>query len=348
MSTIFRSKPIPGSSTPKPIDLYGAEMTAVIVLADSTLVADSAWISYIKEIAKDTKSVGLRTRVFPITFGTSVLKKLALTVQALRWDRWRGTLGQREQKLARELTYEFCRMLRYSLRDFGKSVGKPGKNFGAYLRKIQIFLSHSKSDKDGEKIAHLIRDRIHKQHGSLASFLDVKDIPVGMRFSRVLLEQIRSSAMVAIHTDTYSSREWCRREIIEAKINDMPLVVVTAINDLDTRGFPYMGNVPIIQIEPRNAGRLDFVIGCLLDEMLKDFLWRLRMNLVCGAPVSGVSFISRPPELISLTRFPSNTPAPVSKLVYPDPPISSREKKLFEKISPHIRLYSFNEWVALV
>jgi hypothetical protein len=56
--------------------------------------------------------------------------------------------------------------------------------------------------------------------------------------------------MVAIHTDSYSSREWCRREIIEAKRWNVPLVVANGISNLDERGFPYMGNVPVVRLEP--------------------------------------------------------------------------------------------------
>jgi hypothetical protein len=56
----------------------------------------------------------------------------------------------------------------------------------------------------------------------------VHDIPAGLRFHKVLLQQVRVSAMVAIHADSYSSREWCRREIIEAKRWNVPLVVANA------------------------------------------------------------------------------------------------------------------------
>ncbi len=86
---------------------------------------------------------------------------------------------------------------------------------------MSIFLSHSKHDGDGERIAQAIRHSLHQSHG-LASFFDVYDIPAGLRFQQVLLQQVRVSAMVAIHTDTYSSREWCRREVIEAKRWNVP------------------------------------------------------------------------------------------------------------------------------
>lgn len=117
---------------------------------------------------------------------------------------------------------------------------------------MQIFLSHSKHDNNGVQIAKAIRTHLHNGHG-LASFFDVHDIPAGLRFQVVLLQQVRVSAMVAIHTDSYSSREWCRREVIEAKRWNVPLVVANSISDLDERGFPYMGNVPVVRLEPMGS-----------------------------------------------------------------------------------------------
>ncbi|WP_204306774.1 toll/interleukin-1 receptor domain-containing protein, partial [Klebsiella pneumoniae] len=78
------------------------------------------------------------------------------------------------------------------------------------------------------------------QGDGLATFFDVHDIPTGVRFDRAILLQVRVSAVVAVHTDSYSSREWCRREIIEAKRWNVPLVVANCIADADERGFPYM------------------------------------------------------------------------------------------------------------
>ena len=133
----------------------------------------------------------------------------------MRWDRWTSSFEEQKRQLIGELTYEFCRMLRHYLEHL-KHPAEEEAALEAYLKKVQIFLSLSKHDRDGERIAYQIRDRLHAGHG-LSSFFDVHDIPAGLRFHKVLLQQVRVSAMVAIHTDSYSSREWCRREIIEAK-----------------------------------------------------------------------------------------------------------------------------------
>jgi TIR domain len=345
LSVIFRSAAAPGSTTPLPIDLNDAETTAVVVLGESTLVRDGEWVRYVRDLVDRTEASGMGSRVFPVTLERSALA-IGLEEQALRWDNWTGTAIELRQRLIRELTYEFCRMLRHYLEHL-KRPAEEEEALKAYLRKVQIFLSHSKHDDDGVRIAYAIRDRLHAGHG-LASFFDVHDIPAGLRFHKVLLQQVRVSAVVAIHTDSYSSREWCRREIIEAKRSNVPLVVANSISELDERGFPYMGNVPVVRLDPRGADRIDFLIGRLLDEVLKDFLWRCRVELTRPAADPNVVFMPRPPELISLAALPSAADVPEPVLVYPDPPLSTEEARLFEEVAPRVQLQSLTEWLAVV
>jgi hypothetical protein len=152
--------------------------------------------------------------------------------------------------------------------------------------------------------------------------------------------------MVAIYTDSYSSREWCRREVIEAKRWNVPLVVANCICGQDERSFPYMGNVPVIRLDPNGADRIDLVIGRLLDEVLKDFLWRCRLELVRDSADPSVTFIPRPPELISLAGLRSLEEVPDPMIVYPDPPLGAEEEKLFEEVAPKVRLRSMTAWLA--
>lgn len=344
LSVIYRFAAAPGSTAPLPIDLAEAETTAVVVLADTNLAADLVWTKYIQELVERTEMAGLGTRVFPVAIDAGVLGKLGVEEQALRWDQWGGSLDELRQRLTAELTYEFCRMLRHYLEQL-KHPAEDVVALEAYLKKVQIFLSHSKHDENGERIAHAIRDRLHSGHG-LASFFDVHDIPAGLRFQKVLFQQVRVSAMVAIHTDSYSSREWCRREVIEAKRWNVPLVVANSISDLDERGFPYMGNVPVVRLEPHGTERIDLVIGHLLDEILKDFLWRCRVEIAREAVGSGVVFVPRPPELISLAALPSAADLPEPVIVYPDPPLSAEEERLFAEVAPRVQLRSLTEWLA--
>lgn len=346
LSVMYRYVVAPESDQPLPINLADSDTAAIVVLVDNNLVDDAAWADYVRELCTRTEAAGLGTRVFPIEINNGVLARLGTNEQAFLWARWEGELAERGRRLTAALTYEFCRLLRHYLEHLTRPEVEE-EALEAYLKKVQIFLSHSKHDKHGEEIARRFRRRLYDTPG-MDSFFDVNDIPAGLRFQKVLLHKVRVSAMVAIHTDSYSSREWCRKEIIEAKRWHVPLVVANSISDIDERGFPYMGNVPMVRLEPEGADRLDFVIARLLDEVLKNFLWRCRIELEqTGKNIDPtVIFLPRPPELISLASLPSEADLPNPVIVYPDPPLSAEEEQLFAEISPRVQLRSLMEWKA--
>lgn len=344
LSVIFRSAHPPSANAPLEIDLDEAHTTAVVILADPILADDENWVHYLRALGERTEAAGLHVRMFPVSMDHSVLARLGMAEQAIRWDQWDGATDELRIRLICELTYEFCRMLRHYLEHLRHPEEEEDALEG-YLRKVQIFLSHSKHDDNGERLALLVRERLYAGHG-LSSFFDVHDIPAGLRFHKVLLQQVRVSAMVAIHTDTYSSREWCRREIIEAKRHNVPLVVVNSINNMDERGFPYMGNVPVVRMDPSGVDRINFVIDRLMDEVLKDFLWRCRVAISSAKSDPAVVFIPRPPELITLASLPSEADLPNPIIVYPDPPLSKEEERLFAQIAPRVQLRSLTEWLS--
>ncbi|MGO3928376.1 toll/interleukin-1 receptor domain-containing protein [Rhodopseudomonas pseudopalustris] len=344
ISVLFRFQDAPGATEPLPVDLAQSETTATVVLVDGNFAADTKWLAYLNHLKHDADAGGLGTRLFPVAIEPGSLNSLGLTEQAFRWDTWTGAFEDRLQRLTGELTYGLCRMLRHYLEHLRRpTVGD--EELEAYLRPVRIFLSHSKHDPHGEAIARSIRDNLHNGNG-LAGFFDVHDIPAGLHFDAVLLHRVRTSAMVAIHTDSYSSREWCRREIIEAKRNNVPLVVANCINDSDERGFPYMGNVPIVRMDPVTINRIDCVVRRLLDEVLKDFLWKCQVELINNPANTQLIFIPRPPELVCLSSLPDRSANPEPIIVYPDPPLSAEEERLFADVAPHVQLRSLMEWTA--
>ena len=353
LNVFFRSSPAPGSGAPLEIDLKEAETTAVVVLAESALAGDSAWRRYVDGLVGAANARGLGSRVFPVTVEEAD-PGVRFDIQALRWDQWEGGDSEREQRLMRELSHEFSRMLRHYLEHL-KHPGEDNKALERYLEKVQVFLSHSKHDDDGERIAQEIRQWLHQSSG-LSSFFDVLDIPAGVPFQDVLDRQVKRSALLAVHTDSYSSREWCRREIILAKQRNVPMIVVNSMRDVDERGFPYMGNVPIVRMDRGETGRVEVVIGHLLDEVFKDFLWRCRIELT-GEVRRELFFMPRSPELISLAgtgllsfadpdeSVPERTDLADPTIVYPDPPLGAEEAQLFESIAPGVRLLNLAQWL---
>jgi hypothetical protein len=345
---LYRSTPAPSSDLPLDVDFEEAETTAVVLLIDRHWANDPAWVDWSNALASRAEQSGLRAVVFPVAIDRNFLK-LGLKEQAVRYDQWsRLKRPERVRRLISTLSYQFCRMLRLYLERLKRPQDEE-EVLQQYLRKVEIFLSHSKHDDHGEPIATLIREHLFKgEGGTLATFFDVHEITAGVPFDKVLLHKLKVSAVVAIHTDSYSSREWCRCEIIEAKRWSVPLVVANSINNLDERGFPYMGNVPLVRLDPkRPAARIDYVVGVLLDEVLKDFLWRCRVEFFRSVADPGTVFLPRPPELIVLARLREDVPDK-GLLVYPDPPLGDEEKRLFDVVSPSVRLRSMTQWLSEV
>lgn len=341
LSVIYRFQPLENTNVPLDIDFDGSNVTAIVMLIDNNWVADEAFVQWGKSLMDSTDQFGLGARVFPVIFNDAAIG-LNMAEQAIRWDRWKEE-KDRESMLIQTLTYQLCRMLRVYL----ESLDRPNteeESLQQYLCKVEIFLSHSKHDEFGERIAREIRKKLFLGDG-LESFFDVHDIPAGLRFDQVILIKLKTCAVVAIHTDSYSSREWCRREIIEAKRWSVPLVVVDCIDNTDERSFPYMGNVPLVRMDPRKSDRIDYVVKTLLDEVLKDFLWKCRIKISKKFVESNVKFLPRPPELISLINSPVSA-GDAAVFIYPDPPISDEEKQLFVDVAPNVKLSCLTEWIA--
>ncbi len=338
VSVLERSEPVPRALTPLPIDWKDAAFTAVVALVESTLIDDRAWVEYVRGIAQNADKMGIASGFFPVTMDNRGTE-LRVVQQALRWNMWDAGNTYRARRLKSDLTHEFCRMLRQRLRSTG--TGKAALK--GYLEKIRIFISHSKHDVDGDSVSRSIRDWIH-DHSTLDSFLDVYDIPPGRSFEDVLLHEIGAGAVVVVHTDSYSSREWCRREVIEAKRIMVPMVVVDCVQDIDPRGLAYLGNVPIVRMEPGRTNRIATVISCLLDEVFRTWLWCYRVEPY-RADSPKVLFTTRPPELIALAAMPHGDEDSAPAIVYPEPLLSADEERLFREIAPAVHVQTLTDWL---
>lgn len=114
-----------------------------------------------------------------------------------------------------------------------------------------------------------------------------------------------------------------------------------------------MGNVPVVRLgyDPTDVSRIDIVISRLLDEVLKDFLWRCQTHEIKKQLPRKAFLIPRPPELISLSSIPqggeqAEVDSKETILIYPDPPLSTEEERLINRVSPNVQLRSLAEWKA--
>ena len=336
LSVLNRSESAPGTLTPLSVDWDESDVTAAVVLVDAALARDPAWQTYVKELRRHAAADEFHNRLFPVQMETDH-HLISQEEQALRWDQWTGSDEEKQERLVRDLTHEFIRMLRHHL-DTLKQPDATKRRLEKNLEKFPVFISHTKQDDDGTIIAGDIRDWIHKNSG-LSSFFDFHDIPPGMSFKKVLLHSVATNAVLVVHTDAYSSRVWCRREVIEAKRHQVPMVVVDCLCSTDPRSIPYMGNVPIVRMNPKKRDRIGVVVGRLLDEAFRDLLWRCRVEPFRAARPD-VAFVSRPPELISLAL-----PRGQIRIVYPDPAMGADDALLFSAIAPNVNTHSLTEWL---
>lgn len=332
-----------GAPAPFTVNWRAGCPIAVVAMIDLSFAENAEWVAHLRELGQRALKQGTRVHLLPVVMESSVsLNELALDQQALRWDKWDSTNESCEQRLIRELAYEFARILRDHLHTFCEPNGdQPG--LGYRLEKIQTFLSHTKQDGDGREISEAIRRWLY-QNSALSSFLDIYDIPVGSSFSDVINHNIGKSIFLAILTDHYSSREWCRREVIEAKRKGVPMIVVDCLRIGDERAFPYLGNVPVVRMDPVTKDRIPEVVGRLLDEILVDFLWRCRVRMLPEPPANTV-FMTRPPELLSLAYL-AIEPGMREVVVYPDPPLGQEEMDVFSSTWGDLRIQTLTQWLA--
>jgi hypothetical protein len=351
LSVINRSAPAPGGAVPLPVDVREAATTAIVALLDENVKKDQEWIGYLEDFAERTEQAGLTARLFPVAMDSTAydIGGKVGGINFIRWNNWFGDpVADRHRKLVFQLTYQFARMLRSYLAHLEHPEKATENELEEFIKPVRVFLSHSKHDnnegkvKYGEEIAKAIRTSISADT-DLESFFDVLNIPPGLPFAEVLRLYVRISAVVAIHTDSYSSREWCRREILEAKRHNVPLVVANCMIDFEERGFPYMGNVPVVRMEHDATHRIGVVIARLLDEVMKDYLWRCRAKLANAG--KDVTFLPRPPELISLSELARNR-QDQGTIVYPDPPLGVEEAELFAALGKGFQLLSYTQWLA--
>jgi hypothetical protein len=131
--------------------------------------------------------------------------------------------------IARRIVVEICRYLR-------------GHERGTQLP-VEIFLSHAKQDISEGGVFNDVRLHLDATQ-PVSGWIDSGRIQPGKDFAAAIEQGIRDTAVLALVIDHYSSRPWCRREVLYAKKHRWPFVVVNALTGVDIRAFPYRAHGP--------------------------------------------------------------------------------------------------------
>lgn len=303
------------AAVPVPIVFGTALHTAVFVLVDDEFAADTKWRAYGDDLVA---AAGASDRVIPVALtATSNLPPGLAALQAIRLEGFEPPADQTE--LLNRAMHDLCQML-------DPDAGK-----------VKVFLSHAK--RDGLEITTEVRRHLRESAG-MAEFFDAMDIPDGVGFAECMKGNAGSlPVLLAVHTDSYSSREWCRLEVLEAKKRRVPIVVLTAVHGREARSFPYMGNVPVVRWT--DSASLPDLVGVLLGEVLRDRYFPLRVKAICAQMglTEEEHVFAYPPELLTVLTHRSEVLADggkVGRYLYPDPPLGTEEIFLLLTLDPEV------------
>jgi hypothetical protein len=202
---------------------------------------------------------------------------------------------------------------------------------------VTIFLSHAKSDldrKNHDDPVRKTRDVLNEL--PVEQWYDVQQIAPGQGFADAIGAGIRDcSIMLAFQTDHYSSRPWCRREVLEAKQYGAHLLVVDALQSGEARSFPYGGNVPTLRWSFSDDSRLDAqrVIDRAVLEALR---FKYNRALLNTKAEPGETVLPTAPEALTLANECGDGDN-AKTFLYPDPPLGREELQVLQRLRPQAR-----------
>lgn len=322
-----------GASTPIAIPFEESDHNAVVLLADDELFEDDSWQPYISGLLA-SQETDENIRIFPVAlsdYAFSIHEELSKK-QFINLSGFikAGQLGNAIAELKSRLLHDLCRML-YNIEQITEV------NEQRIHPPVTLFISHAKVD--GEKLAEQFRDYINSEL-KLKTFFDVNDIADADVFGEAICNNVSNSAVVVFLSDKYSTREWCLIEVIVAKRNKSPLVVVNNLENGEKRSFPYLGNVPTIRYRENCFPQ---IIDLALYQALNNLYFRQKLakeiELYKLDDHYTTYSIQNTPELftyIDIKRLQQEQPDRKVLVVYPDPPLGLEELKILNDFDDKI------------
>jgi len=302
---------------PEPAVATEADRVLVVLLADDHLAVAASkrtksgrtWGEYATKLREITEAAGHRFMPVQLTESAWPIDKRLDDTNFLRAWAIEG-VEERHKFIARRLVHLLIRRLR-------------ARTENEDAPPVTIFLSHTKMDLEHEPrvvktlLAHLTATQPEK------TWFDSGDISTGSRFAHEIEKGVKDSALLVIVTDSYSSRSWCRKEVLFAKHHQRPVVIVDAVQERETRRFPYSGNTPVIRWKAQDA---QGVVDLLLREVLRHAYAEESLK---QRKREGDVVLPAGPELVTIVHHRKDKDQPV--VLYPDPPLGPEELEVLER-----------------
>lgn len=306
-----------------------SKKAVIVIFAGKNLVADDNWVEYIQ----DTPS-SYDINIVPIA-----LDDTAFNIKGSLKDKNWIRAYEFDPKYFNDFIFisVIHEIYRYSLNNSLKEI-TVGKD-----KALKLFLSHAKDGRNGLKLAKALKKFI--DNSMMDNFFDATDIAPGYKFDQEILKHLKNSSIVAIHSDSYSSRYWCQREILSAKEHNCPVIAVDCIEEFEDRRFPFASNVPCVYVhfdgEPNEKDILCILSTTLL-ETVRFFYSRLLLLQLkeIGWIDPDAIILSRPPEVSDINKLFFNDGNSIvckyKSIVYPEPPLYSEEMEFLIKLGIRI------------
>lgn len=205
------------------------------------------------------------------------------------------------------------------------------------LKKLKIFISHSKKDKNkiGQNYAIEFRDYIRSKT-KFDSFFDANDILDGLDFESQIRNNVigEQSLLVILNSNTYSEREWCQKEVLFAKSQKIPTIAVSILDGEVKRCFPYISNIPYIRFNENWDDVLILILRTALDQYFQEQYLAALLEELKEPEKSTFQVLPFSPEAYSYVYDEL-----ASNIIYPEPPLTKNELDVLIKIASKEKLF---------
>ena len=302
-----------------------------VELSRAVKQSGSAWLHYMGDLVSAQERDLAHVRLFPMRIGdlpSGPLAELLANNQYLAEADRNAAVNEPLPELRR--------------RDLAQGIAQwvtPEPN-----ERLRIFISHTKwQGTPQESVGDLINAvRQVLESGRIATFFDARELQPGANWNQALRESAASSALLAVRTDLYATREWCQREMLMAKVHGMSVVVLEALTEGETRGSFLMDHTPRIPVHRLPGGGWETAailraVNLLADAWLYRVLWLRQRELAQGSQLRNYWWAPQAPEPCTLAAWmpdlkAASHPGGDVRILHPDPPLASDELMVLQQI----------------
>lgn len=334
-------RPIPGVAAPLPHDLALPQYSVLVPLIGREMTRaveqeNSPWRTYIEQLVETESGDPRSFFIIPCRLSADAdsetcLGRLLGAYQAIGEP---GLHSERESKNSAR-----CRDLTQGITQFLS---------GSDFPRITVFVSHTKRHQSGQEkdelsLLDVVRETIHDTR--LQEYFDASDLQPGTDWDEELRGRAAESALLAVRSDLYATREWCQREVLIAKESGMPIVMIDARIVGEERGSYLLDHTPQIRIATGDVDEkrdgIYRALNALVDECLKRALWRCQQEAAGARPDLEIAWWApHAPEAVTLLSWidgqfanGSTLNTRCARILHPDPPLTSVEKEVLNKLA---------------